>query len=851
MKLSHPGTVPVYTIAGPSTSRPLPEYLARKRKRSLKNDPEYANRVELLQDFEFEEASQCVRVSEDGEWVVSTGTYKPQIHTHYLPHLSLSYARHTNTVNETFVLLSSDYSKSLHLQTDRSLEFHSPGGVHYTTRIPRYGRDLKYSKRAAEALVPAVGVNANGNGEVFRLNLEVGRFMRGYEVDVGGDDFESMGGGALQGGIRTGAVNCAAMAEESHGLLAFGTSIGTVEFWDARSRNRVSALGPPTSLLAPDTVDLRPEITALDFHRSGLHLATGSSNGIVHTYDLRSPVPLLRKDQGYEYPIQTLRYLTPSTRSAADTSSLILSADKRAIKIWNADSGDHWTSVEPAVDLNHVEWVPDSGMLLTANEGRQQHAFFIPQLGPAPRWCAFLDNLVEEMAEDAAEDPAGYQASSAANGGSGAGEVYDNFKFLDMKQLRELSLDHLIGQTNLLRPYMHGFFVAQKLYEQARLLANPDIADQQRQKSIQARIDKERESRIRGSKKVAVKVNRRFAEKLAAREEANEARKARRVLKLGGDERPPQAVSAAAETDDVEVEEEEDVIGAAPKAPGAGKRLLGDSRFAALFENEEFEIDEQSREFALHNPSTALTGVAGGAGDAQRKRRGLTAVEEEDELASRHGSDDDSGDDDGEGSGDEDAEAEAVALRARQQARRERYGDVEPGADAGKRIGSSSYKRSGGGNGGGGGGGGGGNGSGNGRSNKFASSSASRNNGPEMRVSSTTTKAGNFKQQRERQSRSFGDLQAGGAGLPSRQRQRDGAGGGASGGGRGGGAGGVVGAKEVTFAPVKVQKSGRGGRPQQEQREGGDGGGDGGGAGRQGKRGNDRRSASGNVFRRL
>lgn len=74
MKLSNPSVVPVYTIAGASTARPLPEWLARKRKRSLKQDAEYANRVELLQDFEFDEASQCVRVSEDGEWVMSTGT---------------------------------------------------------------------------------------------------------------------------------------------------------------------------------------------------------------------------------------------------------------------------------------------------------------------------------------------------------------------------------------------------------------------------------------------------------------------------------------------------------------------------------------------------------------------------------------------------------------------------------------------------------------------------------------------------------------------------------------------------------------------------------------------------------
>lgn len=73
MKLSNQNEVPVYTISGSNTARPLPEWLARRRKRSLKDDPEYANRIELLQDFEFEEASQCVQVSEDGEWVMSTG----------------------------------------------------------------------------------------------------------------------------------------------------------------------------------------------------------------------------------------------------------------------------------------------------------------------------------------------------------------------------------------------------------------------------------------------------------------------------------------------------------------------------------------------------------------------------------------------------------------------------------------------------------------------------------------------------------------------------------------------------------------------------------------------------------
>lgn len=87
MKISNHSAVPVYTISGSSTARPLPEWLARKRKRSLKNDPEYASRIELLQDFEFDESSQCVRVSDDGQWVMSTGTSSTALYVCVLPGL--------------------------------------------------------------------------------------------------------------------------------------------------------------------------------------------------------------------------------------------------------------------------------------------------------------------------------------------------------------------------------------------------------------------------------------------------------------------------------------------------------------------------------------------------------------------------------------------------------------------------------------------------------------------------------------------------------------------------------------------------------------------------------------------
>ncbi|ROT36269.1 WD repeat-containing protein [Sodiomyces alkalinus F11] len=544
MKLTNPGTVPVYTVSGASTARPLPDWLARRRKRSLKNDPEYQNRVELLQDFEFEEASNCIAVSEDGDWAVSTGTYKPQFHVHTLSQLCLSFARHTDSLTEKLALLSSDYSKILLLQNDRRVELHTPMGMHYSIRMPRYGRDLVYDRPSAEVYVPSVGVDQDGFGEVFRLNLEIGRFMKSFQVDVGGDD----PGSGLQGGIGAGSINTAAIAENSHGLAAFGTSIGTVEFWDPRSKSRVALLSTQEG-----------GITTLDFNNSGLSLATGSSNGMVQLFDLRRPVPLLSKDQGYGFPIKKLIHMT-----TASQEKKIMSADKRIIKIWDELDGEPFTSVEPIVDLNDVAWCKNTGMLLTANEGKQQHSFFIPGLGPAPKWCSFLDNMVEEMAEEAKT------------------ETYDNYKFLTLPELKSLSLTHLVGKSSLLRPYMHGYFVASKLYDQARLIANPYIWEEERTKRIKEKVEKERESRIRGKKKV--KVNQKLADKLLQRQQNREK---------------------------VDTE--------------AG--MLGDDRFAKMFEDEAFVVDETSHEFRSLNPSTVVPGSApaggfGQVGNQNDKRNG-------------------------------------------------------------------------------------------------------------------------------------------------------------------------------------------------------------------------------------
>ena len=47
--------------------------------------------------------------------------------------------------------------------------------------------------------------------------------------------------------------------------------------------------------------------------------------------------------------------------------------------------------------------------------------------------------------------------------------VYDDYKFVTKQDLASLGLSHLIG-TNLLRAYMHGFFIDIRLYHKVGIL---------------------------------------------------------------------------------------------------------------------------------------------------------------------------------------------------------------------------------------------------------------------------------------------------------------------------------------------------------------------------------------------
>ncbi len=194
-------------------------------------------------------------------------------------------------------------------------------------------------------------------------------------------------------------------------------------------------------------------------------------------------------------------------------------------------------------------------------------------------------------------------------------------------------MDHLVG-TPALKPYMHGYFVSLQLYDAARVIANPYAYAEHRERMVQDKMDKLAETRIRSRKDGAgnVKVNKALAEKIKRDEERAKKREERKAAKKA------KAHAAADEAGAVEGEGEgEDAMEVDDEGAGGEgtTSLLSDPRFAAVFQDPEFQVDQSSREFALLNPSSATQRQTRDAG----RPRGKTAVEEEEEESDKASSD--------------------------------------------------------------------------------------------------------------------------------------------------------------------------------------------------------------------
>uniref|UniRef100_A0AC35F4Q6 NUC153 domain-containing protein n=1 Tax=Panagrolaimus sp. PS1159 TaxID=55785 RepID=A0AC35F4Q6_9BILA len=399
------------------------------------------------------------------------------------------------------------------LEEERFMEIYSNGYRYYRFRLPKFNRDMAFCREASDLFVVGAG------NEIYRFNLELGQFLSPMESEAK-------------------ELNCC-VVNDYHQLLLCGTNDGRVEAFDHRDRNRVGSLDCVLSSLVDYDLEgdrgMAQQIKSIAF-KDALTFGVGTSTGHVLLYDLRSTKPILVKDHQMGLPITKIDF--------AKDDGIVLSMDSRMLKFWEEDTGKPIGAIEPGEPLTEFVRVPDSGLLFFAAETQQMLQYFVPSLGPAPKWCYHLESIVEEL--DTVEAPA----------------IYDDYNFVTKDHLEEIGLDHLIG-TNLLRAHMHGFFIDLRLYNRARTLTQPQAVKSQRRKKLRENMEKESTAILTSKNPNLPKVK------------ANKALAAQ--------------LQAATITGTKDKKQQE-------RAKIASK-LLNDTRFASLFENTDFTVDEQSDHF--------------------------------------------------------------------------------------------------------------------------------------------------------------------------------------------------------------------------------------------------------------
>ncbi|KAF2587969.1 hypothetical protein F2Q70_00041030, partial [Brassica cretica] len=379
-------------------------------------------------------------------------------HMYESPILSIRWQRTLNTQQPKLIttdkqivriwdpntVLDDDYSKLAFLCADRSIHLHAKYGKHHSLRIPRMGRDMTYDNWSCDLLCAA------SSPDLYRINLEQGRFLSPLTT-------------------QSPALNVVSRSN-LHGLVACGGEDGAVECFDMRMKSSAARINAVTH-----GGDAASEVTAIEFDDSeGLQVAVGSSAGKVFIYDLRTSAPIHVKDHMYESPILSIKW----QRTVNTQQPKLITTDKQIVRIWDPNTGEGMTSIQPSGGgINDICVFPGSGLMLLALDSSLIPSYFIPELGPAPKWCSPLENLTEEMEE------------------TGQTTIYDNYKFVTKEDLEKLRMTHLIG-TDLLKAQMHGYFVNHNLYKKALTVADPFAYDKYLEDKKQKKLEADRSQRI-------------------------------------------------------------------------------------------------------------------------------------------------------------------------------------------------------------------------------------------------------------------------------------------------------------------------------------------------------------------
>eukprot|EP00768_Dysnectes_brevis_P001210 gnl/Dysnectes_brevis/1295_a1451_2400.p1 GENE.gnl/Dysnectes_brevis/1295_a1451_2400~~gnl/Dysnectes_brevis/1295_a1451_2400.p1 ORF type:complete len:489 (+),score=97.48 gnl/Dysnectes_brevis/1295_a1451_2400:78-1544(+) len=433
-----------------SAGKKYPSWLTKAQRKQLKDDSEFRRRVELIQDLEFPSVSSQVKFSPDGAYLLCSGAYPPQFKMYDLTQLALKFKRHTDSDIIDFQFIGQDWKKLAVFEADRNIEFHGPGGLLHKLRLPAVPRTTAYDPHSANLLA------AGSDSDIFRLDLVSGSFLKSWHTDADAVD-------GIAHCSRSGLTFVAA----SDGMLrAFDDRVGLVNAIDVGARGS--------------------GLTSVAVDRTGLRLAVGSCGGEAIAFDLRASEPTGRRDHHCDGPVHSVAWHTQSgTRK-------VVSADHTSVRVWDP-TGQLFAVVQPEAALNGLTLCGHSGLILAPQDSTRVGAFYIPALGPAPRWAPFLDALSEERADTA------------------VASQFEEYKFVSRQELGELGLS---ASNKIIRPYMHGFYVPLALYRRAKAATDPNAFARWQREQVTRKVEERRAERIAPIRKV-VRVNAELAAKVA------------------------------------------------------------------------------------------------------------------------------------------------------------------------------------------------------------------------------------------------------------------------------------------------------------------------------------------------
>lgn len=512
MQVTVNNDVKVYNL---SAGKSLPQFVeeAQKKHKSLRYDEDFRRRIDLIQDFEFNIASQRVRVSADGEYIAAAGVYPPEMRLYETRELGLKCHRGFNAEVVDFIFLSDDYRKLAFLMDDRTVEFHAQYGRHHKIRVPKAGRTLCYDHESCQLFV------GGSSAEVVRVDLEAGVWHAPIPLKKIEEVHE-------------------VASSPSMPVLSCAGNNGIVESYDLRDCSR-----PLQSLQvcsAQDGAEEERHVTCIAYSANGMQFVAGTSSGIVRVYDVRSSRPVSERDHMNGYGIRSVCF---HSSTGEDASLLVGSADSKAVKVWDASTGAMRASVESPCTINSLTFCPGSGLFFLANDQQRVGVYFVPSLGLAPRWCSFLDSMTEELEESKQK------------------AVFDDYQFVTAEQLEQLGATELVG-TKFLQPYMHGYFMDQRLHGRLKTAMAPFAFEEYRKQKVKDRMEAKRTMRTKVKKKKEVDVNTGLHSKLRDAADDGTADGASKKKR---------------------------------EAAGRATSLLTDERFKVLFEDPDFAISEKGK----------------------------------------------------------------------------------------------------------------------------------------------------------------------------------------------------------------------------------------------------------------